>query len=369
MFIDELNKYDIGQLVDRSNNASKADVARALSSERITIDDMLALLSPAAEGFIEEMAQRSRRITLARFGKTIQLYAPIYLSNFCVNSCVYCGFKKGSKIKRRIQTPDDVVKEVIYLKGEGFRNILLVSGDDPKVDAEYLEGVISSTHKLVPSVSLEVSPRSTEEYTRLRKAGADGVTIYQETYERNDYERFHPKGGEKSDYLSRLDAPDRIAEAGFHRVGIGFLLGLRDPLYDAIAIFLHARYLIKYRWKTQVTISLPRMRHATGAIDVPFAVSDKKFTQLLCAMRIAFPDIGIIVSTREDAHFRDSLLRLGVTQISAGSKTEPGGYLLPDGEGEQFSVEDSRSPGEIVAQLKIKGYDPVWKDWEGVLND
>lgn len=369
MFIDELNKYDINGLVDISNNIGKGEAARALSSERITLDNMLALLSPATEGHIEQLAQRSRSITLARFGKTIQLYAPIYLSNYCLNSCVYCGFKQGSKIKRRFQSADEVVKEVLYLKGKGFRNILLVSGDDPNVDAPYLEDVISKTHKLVPSVSLEVSPRTTDEYIRLRKAGADGVTIYQETYEREDYEKFHPKGGEKSDYLYRLDAPDRIAEAGFYRVGIGVLLGLRNPLYDAIALFIHARYLIKHRWKTQLTISLPRMRRASGAIDVPFPVSDKQFTQLLCAMRIAFPDVGLIVSTREEASLRDAILKIGVTQISAGSKTEPGGYLLPEGDGEQFSVEDSRSPREIVEKLRITGYDPVWKDWEGVLND
>lgn len=366
-FLDEIQKHDIPALAASLKNFSPDHVARSLSASRVGLREFLSLLSPAASEILEDLAGRSRSLTLSRFGRAIQLYTPLYLSNYCLNQCLYCGFRKGNETQRKTQSPDAVVEEAEFLFRRGFRSLLLVAGDDPEhCSLSYLREVVSRVHAFVPSVSLEIAPQSVEDYMELRKAGAEGVVIYQETYGRELYERLHPEG-EKKDYAWRLETPERVARAGFHRVGVGALLGLGDPVEEAIALFLHVSFLLKHHWNTRVTISLPRMRPAEGSIQPLNPVDDRALTQILCALRIAFPDVGIVLSTREESRLRDNLIRLGVTQMSAGSRTEPGGYLAPDVQKEQFRVEDGRSPSEVAAMLASQGYEPVWKDWEGVL--
>jgi 2-iminoacetate synthase len=243
-----------------------------------------------------------------------------------------------------------------------------VAGDDPKVTTDYLGEIINRLRGTIPSVSLEIAPKSVDEYKKIREAGAEGVVIYQETYHQDSYERYHPKGS-KSNYQFRLSTPERVATAGFHRVGMGVLLGLNNFIYEGLALFEHVSFILKHFWKTDVTISLPRIRKANQAIEAPFPVSDKEFTRLICSLRIAFPDVGILLSTREDSFLRDGLMKIGVTHISAGSKTEVGGYLMPDKQNEQFNVEDKRSACEVQNRIKEIGYEPVWKDWETALND
>jgi len=368
MFHETFSSSQIKKLTADSVRKSKHDVLNALNAEQSGFDHMASLLSPAAGESLESLAKKSREITLRRFGKTIQLYTPIYLSNYCMNSCLYCGFRKESGIKRKILEPDQAEREARFLIEQGFKNILLVAGDDPKIDTHYLKDVIKRLHKFIPSISLEVASRNEDDYRKLSEAGAEGVVIYQETYDRDLYKKFHIRG-KKSNYDFRLNTPERVAESGFHRIGIGVLLGLGDPLYDTLALFTHAKYLLKKFWRTQVTISLPRIRKAERAINPPHPVDDRRFTQLICALRMALPDVGILLSTREEPKLRDGLMKIGITHMSAGSRTEVGGYLSPDKGNGQFHVEDSRSPWEVKEKIREIGYDPVWKDWEGVLND
>lgn len=366
-FLEELEKHDIKALAGSATAFSTANVKAALSSSHIGLREFLSLLSPAASDMLEALAQRARSITLSRFGRVIQLYSPLYLSNYCQNNCLYCGFRKDNPMERKILPPAAIVKEAGFLFDQGFRSILLVAGDDPETcGLEYLRDAVSRIHEFLPSVSLEIGPQSLENYIELRKAGAEGVVIYQETYNKELYQRLHPEG-KKRDYAWRMGTPERVALAGFHRVGIGALLGLGDPIEEAAALFLHASFMLKRHWKTRLTISFPRMRQAQGSIKPLYPVDDRSFARIICAFRIAFPDVGIVLSTREEPKLRDGAVQLGVTHLSAGSRTEPGGYLEPDQRKEQFHVEDGRSPAEVAEMLASNGYDPVWKDWEAVL--
>lgn len=368
MFPENFDPINLAKWSADAKNKKKSEVISALNAAQINLAQMAALLSPEAENHLESLAAKAAQITLLRFGKTKQLYTPIYLSNFCINQCLYCGFNNKSRAQRKILSPEEVKAEALFLKSQGFKNILLVAGDDPQVTQNYLSGVISELHKFIPSLSLEIAPKTEAEYRLLKKAGADGVVSYQETYDKKLYGKYHPQGPKK-DFSFRLETPERAAKAGFHRVGIGALIGLGDYIFEGLSIYSHARYLMKNYWQTQITISLPRLRTAIDSISVPQPISDRKFTQLICALRLALPDVGIILSTREQPALRDGLIKLAVTQLSAGSKTEPGGYLNPEKNGEQFSVADHRSASEIARNLEIMGYDPVWKNWEGVLND
>ncbi len=366
-FLQEYQQHNIPSLTNTRNSCTLGDVERAISTENIGLRDFLALLSPVASDSLEMVARRSKEITLSRFGRVIQLYAPLYLSNYCENNCLYCGFREENLIERKIQSPEQVEEEAKFLHEKGFRSILLVAGDDTeKCDLVYLKDVIHRIHKLFPSVSLEIGPQSKEDYVELRKAGAEGVIVYQETYNRSLYEKLH-RNGKKMDFAWRLETPERVAAAGFHRVGIGALFGLNDPMEEAVSLFLHTSFLLKNHWNTRVTISLPRMRPAGGSIQPLHPVEDRTLAQIICALRIAFPEIGIVISTREEPKLRDGMIKIGATQMSAGSRTEPGGYLAPDAQKEQFLVEDQRSPSEIAEVLTSQGYEPVWKDWEASL--
>ncbi|ALC17727.1 tyrosine lyase ThiH [Desulfuromonas soudanensis] len=368
-FVDEINKYDPEQV--RAGIAAKtvSDVERALSSERLRPDDFMALISPAAEGFLEAMAQKAHRLTRQRFGNTILLYAPLYISNECSNGCLYCGFNAHNRVPRRTLTLDEVERDARILHNLGFRHILLVTGEAPaKVGNDLLAAAARRIRPLFSSISIEVYPMEEAGYAQMVEAGVDGLTVYQETYDRALYSQLHPFG-KKRDYDFRLLTPERAGAAGLRRIGIGFLQGLGDFRSDAFFTGLHALYLSRNFWRTQISVSFPRMRPAEGGFSPPSPVSDRSLVQLICAMRLLMPDAGLVLSTRESAALRDNLLPLGITQMSAGSCTAPGGYADGDRSTEQFAIDDDRTPAEVCALLRSRGYDPVWKDWDSAFLD
>jgi 2-iminoacetate synthase len=352
-------------LIDR---ATPADVDRALRrSGRRDLADFASLLSPAAAERLEDVAQTAHASTVRRFGRTIHLFAPLYLSNECVSSCTYCGFSAENEIARRTLTPEEVLAEGLELRDRGFRHLLLVAGEHARiVSKDYLVECVRVLAPHVPSLSVEVQVWDTATYRRLVEAGCEGLVVYQETYDRSTYADVHLKG-KKRNYDWRLAAPDRGAEAGMRRLGIGALLGLHgDWRWEALALAVHAQALTKRWWRCEVAVSLPRLRPAAGGFEPADPVGDRDFVQLLCALRLLLPDLAVSLSTREPPELRDALLRLGVTHLSAGSHTEPGGYAAPSDAEPQFEISDTRSPAEMAAVLRAAGYDPVWKDWERV---
>ncbi|MBE0501041.1 MAG: 2-iminoacetate synthase ThiH [Desulfuromonadales bacterium] len=368
-FMNEINSYDSAELLQQIEAKTSSDVLRALSVERPDIEAFKALLSPAAEHYLEAMAAKAHRITQQRFGRTILLYAPLYISNECTNGCVYCGFNATNKVPRRTLTLDEVEREARILYDQGFRHILLVTGEAPKkVDDAYLAAVVRRIRSLFSSISIEVYPMSADGYQLMVDAGVDGLTIYQETYDRALYSELHPFG-QKRDYDFRLETPARGGAAGLRRIGIGFLQGLGNFRTEAFFTGLHARYLSKQFWRSLISISFPRMRPAQGVFPPPYPVSDTHLVQLICAMRLLMHDAGLVMSTRESATMRDNLLPLGITQMSAGSCTAPGGYTDLDEGTEQFTIDDDRSPAEMAEVLRRFGYDPVWKDWDASFLD
>lgn len=342
-------------------------------------------LAPADDARLEEMARHSLALTRRHFGRAVRIFAPLYLSNECINSCTYCGFSRENGILRVTLSPGQVQAEARHLASQGFRNILLVAGEHPKfVSNGYLGEVLRLLAPEIPALSVEVAPMETPEYAPLVGAGAEGLVVYQETYHRPTYAALHT-AGPKKDYDWRLACPERGHAAGFRRIGIGVLFGLWDWREEAIALAAHLDHLLRTCWKSHITVSLPRMRPAAGGFQPSFPLGDRDFVQLLCAFRLHFPRVGIVLSTREPAAMRDALAPLGVTIMSAGSHTEPGGYTglgrdnlhltvrgralpcdtAPDSLAtEQFSTSDQRTPRQVAAKLKELGLDPVWKDWD-----
>ena len=364
-FADAFPRLAMVRLLDHSRAASAADVDRAMARppQARTLDDFAALLSPAAGERLEQLAAESRRLTLARFGRTMHLYVPLYLSNECLTTCVYCGFARELPIARKTLSAEETLAEARHLVREGFRSILLLTGEHERLTGvEFLEDRLRLLAPEVPALSIEVQVWSEAEYRRLAAAGCEGVVVYQETYHPETYRRLHV-AGRKRHYEWRLLGPERAARAGMRRVGIGALLGLHDDWrYDAIAVAAHARFLMRRHWRSQVSVSVPRMRPSPAGWQPEDPVDDRQLTQLVCALRLAAPDAGIVLSTREPAALRDGLFRIGVTHASAGSHTEPGGYEHPDEATGQFEVADLRPPAEVAERLRALGYDPVWED-------
>ncbi|HET9443449.1 MAG TPA: 2-iminoacetate synthase ThiH [Acidimicrobiales bacterium] len=352
------------RLVDR---AGPAEVDRALRRPRRDLGDFAALISPAAAPRLEDMAGLAHETTVRRFGRTIRLFAPLYLSNECVSTCTYCGFSAGNRIARRTLGLDELEAEAAELRRRGFRHLLLVAGEHARIlSKDHLVACAERLAPVVPSLSVEVQVWDAATYGRLVGAGCDGLVVYQETYDRDTYAAVHLKG-KKRNYDWRLGAPDRAAAVGMRKLGVGALLGLHpDWRAEALAVAAHAKALVRRWWRCEVAVSLPRLRPAAGGFEPAVAVDDRSFTQLLCALRLVLPDVGISLSTREPAALRDALVPLGVTHMSAGSHTEPGGYAAPSDGEPQFEVSDTRSPAELAATLRVAGYDPVWKDWERV---
>lgn len=343
------------------------------------------LLDPCGDAALEEMARRSAALTRRHFGRTMRLFAPLYLSNECVNSCAYCGFSRENEVILRVTLEiEQVAAEARHLAAEGFRNILLVAGEHPKfVSSDYLRRCVERLRREIPSLSLEVAPMEKEDYLPLVSAGAEGLVVYQETYDREAYRELHT-AGPKKDFDWRLDTPERAHAAGFRRLGIGVLFGLSDWRGEAVALAAHLFHLQRVCWTSQLTVSLPRLRPAAGEFQPRFPFGDRDLAQLLCALRLTFPQVGIVMSTREPAPLRDALAPLGVTMMSAGSHTEPGGYTGQGGDQlhhtvkgkkvesscqgasatEQFAISDCRSAAEVAEMLRSGGLEPVWKDWD-----
>ncbi|MFZ0916364.1 MAG: 2-iminoacetate synthase ThiH [Candidatus Udaeobacter sp.] len=348
------------------------------------------LIAPKSDEELEAMAQTSHSLTVQNFGRTMRLFAPLYLSNECINNCHYCGFSRDNPILRVTLDVAEVVAEAQHLGFQGFRQILLVAGEHPKfVSSDYLAECV---HALAPdfsSISIEVGPMKTEDYMPIVEAGGEGLVVYQETYNRGVYAEMHT-AGPKRDFNFRLDCAERGYAAGFRRLGVGALIGLSRWRDEAIALTAHLEHLFKHCWQAQITVSLPRLRPAAGGFRPLFSMTDRELAQLVCALRITFPQLGIALSTREGAALRDSLALIGVTMMSAGSHTEPGGYTrqgrehlhrtvrgrivapeYQDSEDElatgQFEISDERSPAEIAAVLRRRGIEPVWKDWDQAL--
>lgn len=362
-----LDAQPLNALVGRAESATGADVERALASRSLDFGGYLALLSPAAREYLEPLAQRAHAITRERFGRVVQMYAPLYVSNLCTNACVYCGFNRRNRIRRSTLSPEQAASEAALLHEAGFRSLLLVSGEAPEsVPVEYFRSLAQRLHRAFPNLAIEIYPLAAREYGVLADAGVDGLAIYQETYDRALYAEVHP-AGRKSDYAWRLDAPSRGAAGGMRRVGLGALLGLGPWRKEAAALALHALWLQKQYWRTQVSVSFPRLRSAAGGFAPPSPVPDSDFLQLACALRLLLPDAALVLSTRESPALRDGLARICITHMSAGSCTEPGGYGRPGSADGQFSVEDRRSPREVAARLFALGLEPVWKDWDPAL--
>lgn len=355
-------------MAERIYAKSEGDVERALhSSGKRNHEDFLALVSPAAAPRLEQMAQLSYQLTRNRFGNTTQLYIPLYLSNECHNICTYCGFSVHNKIQRLTLDKDQLMLEVEQIKRQGFDHILLVTGEaGRKVGVDYFEQVLDWLRPCFSSISMEVQALQQDDYQRLIKRGLNSVLIYQETYNRQTYRSYHPKG-KKSNMDYRLESPDRLGRAGIHRIGLAALLGLEDWRVDSAFVAMHLAYLEHKYWKTRYSISLPRLRPAEGCQSPNVVVSDNDFVQLICAYRIFNENVEISLSTRESPHLRDNLLKLGITSMSAGSRTEPGGYAVQDEALEQFAVNDQRSSDEVASMIRAQGFDPVWKDWDAVL--
>ena len=359
----------IASLLERAGRATRAGVERALADGVRTLDDAALLLSPAAEEMLEPIAAAAHRATVDRFGKTMFLFAPLYLSNECVCTCTYCGFSMGLDIRRRTLRVDEVASEAKTLAARGIRNVLLVSSEHPKrVPPAFVAQCIAAAKRQMPYVGLEIAAAEEADYRVFVDAGCDGVVLYQETYDREAYARHH-LGGPKTRYAWRMDALERASRAGAKHLGIGALLGLADWRVEALSLLSHARYLERVCWRSQLNVSLPRINPAAGGFVADHPVNDRDFVRLICLFRLALPTAGIVLSTREHADLRDRVVPLGVTHMSAGSSTEPGGYEQPGESGEQFELEDLRTPHEVAARLRELGYDAVFKDWEAMSAD
>ena len=348
------------------------------------------LISEETGGPLEVLARRSQETTRRHFGRTMRLFAPLYVSNECVNNCSYCGFSRDAGIFRTTLTVDQVVREAKHLHGLGFRNVLLVAGEHPKFVSEgYLQECLDALKVFIPTLALEVGPMEDDQYAEIVGHGAEGLVVYQETYHRETYQKLHTAGPKKN-FDWRLNCPERAYAGGFRRIGIGALFGLANWKYEALAICAHLEYLYKHGWKAQYTVAFPRMRPYAGnyeyAPDPELYLPDEAFVRLIAVFRILFPQVGIVVSTREPAPLRDAIVTLGVTHMSAGARTEPGGYTgagsddlhltvkgrrveLEEKSGcekatEQFQIHDTRSPADVAAMLRAKNLDPVWKDWD-----
>ncbi len=363
-FADVLAEWPVARVQAALAAADPGRVRRVLADGARTEADLAALLAPGAAPQLESLARRAASLTRQRFGHTVQFYAPLYVSNHCVNGCLYCGFNCRNRTARRRLTVAEAVREAEHLVGRGFRHLLLVAGEDPKgVPVDYFAELARALGHLVASLSIEIQPLGVAEYASLVQAGVDSLTIYQETYDPVAYARFHPSGP-KRDFRWRLETPERGAQAGVAFLGIGALLGLADWRVDAFYVGLHARYLQRTCWRQHVSVSFPRMRRAAGALEPPCPVGDAELVQILCALRLFLPDAGMVLSTRESAALRDHLLPLGITRLSAGSRTAPGGYAEETEAENQFEVQDHRSLAEVMAAAQARGFDSVCKDWD-----
>lgn len=369
MFSDELLKYDWQTTTDSIMSKTSSDVEKALNKRYPTVEDFMALISPAASSYLEKMACLSRYYTQRRFGKTISMYIPMYITNSCTNSCVYCGFNRHNRFERVVLTMEQIENECKAIRSLApFENLLIVTGENPRVaGVDYLEKALRICRNYFNNLTIEVMPLSAEDYKCLVNSGLNGVVCFQETYHRDMYKRYHP-AGMKSNFEWRLNGFDRMGQAGVHKIGMGVLIGLEDWRTDVTMMAIHLRYLRKRYWRTRYSINFPRMRPAAGGFQPNIIMSDRELAQLTFAFRIFDNDVDLSFSTRERPDFRNNILSLGATSMSAGSKTDPGGYHTYPQSLEQFAVSDERSPVEVADSLRSRGYEAVWKDWDKVFD-
>ena len=365
-FVEEHAKYNWDDVRLSIYGKTAKDVERALSKTRLDLEDFKALISPAAERYLEQMAQLSFVLTRKRFGHTMSMYIPLYLSNLCANACNYCGFSMENRIKRKTLSVGEIDRECEVIKQMGFDNILLVTGEhENKVGMKYFKQVLPKIKKHFSYLAMEVQPLETEEYSLLKQHGLDAVMVYQETYHRSTYAQHHLRG-KKMDFEYRLETPDRLAQAGIDKIGIGALIGLEEWRTDCFFVAAHLQYLESRYWKTRYSISFPRLRPCEGALQPKSVMTDKQLVQLICAYRLFNNEVELSLSTRESSSFRDHVYPLGITSISAASKTQPGGYADDQQELEQFAISDERSADLVAASVKQAGMEPVWKDWHQI---
>jgi len=348
------------------HNVLARDIKAAIETERQSEFQFLALLSPAAENYLEDMAQKAHSLTLRHFGRAIQLYTPMYLSNYCENQCAYCGFNSKNNIARKRLNLEEVEKEAAFISSTGLRHILILTGESRKKSSLwYIKGCIKILKKYFSSISIEIYALTENEYAEIAAEGVNGLTLYQETYDEIIYDRVH-KRGPKKDYMFRLDAPERAAKNGIRNVNIGVLLGLNDWRKEILFMGLHAKYLQDKFYDVEIGSSIPRLRPHVGEFKISSDISDKNIAQIIIALRIFLPQLGITISTRENSKLREDLLPLGITSMSAGSSTKVGGRIIGSQEElnlPQFEISDTRNVEEIKAMLAAKGYQPVLKDW------
>ena len=367
MFSEVLEKIDWDATTEAIYAKSDADVRRALAKSHLDVEDFMALISPAAEPYLETMAQLSYRYTRERFGNTMQIFIPLYITNSCTNSCVYCGFHVSNPMKRTILTEEEMVNEYKAIKQLGpFENLLIVTGENPvKAGVPYIARSLDLARPYFSNLKIEVMPLSVEEYEELTHHGMNGVICFQETYHKANYNIYHPRGM-KANFEWRVNGFDRMGQAGVHSIGMGVLVGLEKEWRTDITMMAHhLRYLQKHYWKTKYSFNVPRMRPSeNGGFQPNVVMSDRELAQVTFATRIFDHDVDISYSTRESASFRNHMARLGVTTMSAESKTDPGGYYSYPQALEQFHVSDERKTGEVAAALRALGIEPVWKDWD-----
>lgn len=354
--------------------ATDADVRRVLAKaernrSQLTPEEFAVLISEASDPYLENMAVLSRKFTRERFGNTISMYIPMYVSNACTNKCVYCGFNHDNKFDRITLSMEQIEDECKAIKALGpFENLLIVSGEYPSLcGVDYMEKVLHTCRPYFHNLTLEIQPLRSVEYERLTHSGLNGVVCFQETYHRQAYKTYHPRGL-KSHYAWRLNGYDRMGEAGVHKIGLGVLLGLEDWRADTVMMAHHLRYLQKKYWKSRYSVNFPRMRPSQSGYQPNTIITDRQLARLTLAFRLFDHDVDISYSTRELGEYRDNMMTLGVTSMSAGSKTDPGGYASAPDSLEQFEISDNRTPREVAESIKRHGYEPVWKDWDAIFD-
>lgn len=369
MFSEELLKYPWAETTERIMTKRPEDVERALRSQHPTVDDFMALVSPAAAGYLEPMARLSRRYTQERFGKTISMYVPLYITNSCTNSCVYCGFNHNNPLKRIILTPEEIENECRAIRELApFENLLIVTGENPRdAGVDYIENALRIARPYFNNLTIEVMPLKAEDYERLTHSGLNGVVCFQETYNRDRYKVYHP-AGMKSNFEWRVNGFDRMGQAGVHKIGMGILIGLEDWRTDVTMMARHLVYLRKRYWRTRYSVNFPRMCPSEGHFQPNVVMTDRELAQLTFAFRIFDHDVDISFSTRETPAFRNHIASLGATSMSAGSKTDPGGYRTYPNSLAQFDVTDPRTPHQVADDLRREGYEVVWKDWDKIFD-
>lgn len=353
--------------LERSRTATGRDVLRAMSAESPTVSDLAVLLSPAADSAMEQMAQRALDLTRRHFGRTISLYIPLYLSDYCSGGCVYCGFAADRRIQRHRLDRRQAIAEMDYIKSMGFDEILLLTGERTR-QAGFpfvLENVRLAAARF-NAVTIETFPMAVDEYKALADAGCIGISLYQETFDPGVYSQVH-RWGPKRDYEGRIDAPGRALEAGIRQAGLGVLLGLADPIFDALALFQHICHLRKTFWRAGFSVSFPRIRPQAGGYAPICPVDDRLLARIIWAFRICLPDAHMVLSTRESPAFRDGMAGVGISKMSSASRTTVGGYAGSEAcRNGQFSVNDDRDTDAFCAMLRARGLEPVFKNWDAV---